>query len=109
MDTYDCCIFNNPGVPGACGGFTGPKPFELPKFDPKSLLNPVKKFVNDVCKIVAMSSVLKIECTETAVLDEINKCFLRADAANCLVAVCDYAKENCWSSGLPHEIDKYCL
>ena len=56
VSTYDCCIQRNPGNPAACGGFTGPKPFELPKFDPNSLLNPVKKFVGDVCKVLSMSA-----------------------------------------------------
>ena len=54
--TYDCCIQNHPGNPGACGGFTGPKPTELPEFDPKSLAKPVKQLVEDVCTVVSMAS-----------------------------------------------------
>jgi RHS repeat-associated protein len=62
VSTYDCCMQRNPGNPAACGGFAGPKPFELPKFDPKSMLKPFKKFAADVCKVVAMSSTVKT-CT----------------------------------------------
>jgi len=54
-DTYDCCLYNHPGDPEACGAFTGPKPVRLPDFDPKSLVKPVEQFVKDVCTIVAMA------------------------------------------------------
>jgi hypothetical protein len=55
-DTYDCCIINHPGVPEACGGFTGPKPVELPKFNWWSLVKPANKFITDVCTVVSMAN-----------------------------------------------------
>lgn len=71
VSTYDCCLERNPANPAACGGFKGPKPIELPEFDPRSLTKPVRQLVEDVCTVVSMatSASLRRKCDQLMEVD----------------------------------------